>query len=333
MAALVRGVDVGYGHVKASMSKNSTSGEIRCKAFPSFAPEAKSDHLSGDLSKRDTVVVHVDGRSYEVGPDVENALSRHDTRYLNDDYCMSPTYLALVRGALHYMAVPSIDMLVVGLPVANLFARRNDLIKLLTDLHNVGNSRTVNVSCVKVLAQPIGGFMDYAFHSGRFDQIITERNLIVDPGYFTLDWVVTNGYQIVADRSGSNDGGVFSLIRVIAQKIEKYLRRQYTDYQLIERAVNGMPFYLDGKPHDIKPFVDEAIHVVHKAVIAMKNGIGRHTDIRNIILVGGGAEIFREAVETAFPGYEVAVAKDPVFSNVRGFHLFGEHVTGRKAVA
>jgi plasmid segregation protein ParM len=335
MAALVRAVDCGYGATKYTCGRAKGTGEIRCKSFPSLAPDAraKGPQMSAEMRKRDTVVVHVDGRAFEVGPEVENALTRHDTRSLDDQYSATSAYLALVRGALYYMNVPEIDLLMVGLPVANVASRSLPLIDRLTCVHNVANNRTVKVHCVRVIAQPIGGFVDYANSSGHLTKMYKERSLIIDPGYFTLDWVVTNGPQILDDRSGHNNGGVFALIREIEQQIQIRLGRPYADHLLVERALNGYPFYIDGKEHDIRPYVDVALHVVDKAVIDMKNVIGTTTDIQNIVLVGGGAMHYREAVQKAFPNYDVAVAKDPAFANVRGFHIIGEQYANRQAVA
>jgi len=38
-----------------------------------------------------------------------------------------------------------------------------------------------------------------------------------------------------------------------------------------------------------------------------------------VVLVGGGAEFFREAVQSAFPQLAVATPKESVLSNARGF--------------
>lgn len=335
MSVLVRGIDLGFGGCKFTVGRDGPTGEIRCRAFPSLAPNPihAGNHLSGELQKRDTVIIHTNGRDYEIGFDVECAMSSTDTRCLDDNYSATSMYLALVRGALHYMAVTEIDLLVVGLPVVNIKQRARPLIKRLTGLHNVANNRTVKVHAVKVLAQPVGGFIDYAYHSGKLESMSHERNLIIDPGYFTLDWIVTEGYKITDARSGSNRGGVFSVIRTIAQTIAQQIGRPYVEYQLIERALLGKPFYIDGQPREFAPYLGASMFTIENAVTDMKNSIGRHDDIRNIVLVGGGAALYHKTVQSAFPNYEVTIANDPVFSNVRGFHVFGEQCVRRLAVA
>lgn len=54
--------------------------------------------------------------------------------------------------------------------------------------------------------------------------------------------------------------------------------------------------------------------------------IGNGANIDNIILVGGGAELFKRAVDAAFPRHRINTLPDPQFSNVRGFQFAGEQV-------
>jgi plasmid segregation protein ParM len=42
-----------------------------------------------------------------------------------------------------------------------------------------------------------------------------------------------------------------------------------------------------------------------------------------VILVGGGAHLFKKAVKQAFPQLRVLGIKDPLHSNVRGFQIAG----------
>ena len=44
---------------------------------------------------------------------------------------------------------------------------------------------------------------------------------------------------------------------------------------------------------------------------------------QNIILVGGGAFLFKQAVKEAFPKHKIHEVKDPMYANVRGFQIAG----------
>ena len=44
---------------------------------------------------------------------------------------------------------------------------------------------------------------------------------------------------------------------------------------------------------------------------------------QNIILVGGGAFLFKKAVKAAFPKHKIHEMKDPMYANVKGFQIAG----------
>lgn len=55
----------------------------------------------------------------------------------------------------------------------------------------------------------------------------------------------------------------------------------------------------------------------------MRQWIETPESLQNIILVGGGAFLFRKAVKAAFPKHRVYEVKEPMLANVRGFQLAG----------
>ena len=76
-------LDVGFGYTKYSAEED---GELLYKSFPSIAPRSSKIENS-DLSminERDTIIVTVDGTSYEVGPDSLLLETSDTTRTLND---------------------------------------------------------------------------------------------------------------------------------------------------------------------------------------------------------------------------------------------------------
>ena len=55
----------------------------------------------------------------------------------------------------------------------------------------------------------------------------------------------------------------------------------------------------------------------------MLRRIGEIYDVRNIILVGGGAFLFRKAVKAVFSTHQILEVKEPMFANVRGYQIAG----------
>ena len=46
-------------------------------------------------------------------------------------------------------------------------------------------------------------------------------------------------------------------------------------------------------------------------------------NVQHVILVGGGAFLFKRAVKEAFATHQVLAVKEPMFANVRGYQIGG----------
>ncbi|WP_232429512.1 ParM/StbA family protein [Noviherbaspirillum autotrophicum] len=147
MGAVVRAIDVGRGNTKYVASDDD--GGIKCLHFPSEAYPSEADRKEdGFGSRRKTGSIPIDGLFYEVGPDVHLAADVFNAKVLQHDaYFETPEYLALVRGALHYMKVEEIDLLVVGLPVATFKVPGQVCLleKRMIGRHDLGGGRNVVV--------------------------------------------------------------------------------------------------------------------------------------------------------------------------------------------
>lgn len=333
---IVRAIDVGFGSTKF-VALRQGAGEVHCGMFPSVAPQASatSDLGSEVFQRRNTCVVEVNGVRFEVGKDALLALDASYNRTLDTGFAATDAYIALVRGAIYYMGVDHIDLLMVGLPVNNVEKMQKELEKRLIGPHKIPNprtpsgengDRTVNVAQVKVLAQPAGAFFDYSVQNNRFQRMVNETNLIIDPGYFTLDWVVAKGTKVITARSDAVSGGMSAILATMAEAISKKIGTQLTDYTAIDDAIRaGKNPRFFGKEFDIKPYLPLGLEKARQSMSALATKVGSSADIDNIIVAGGGAEYFKKLVEAKFANHTVQITHDPVFANVRGFQFAGEH--------
>ncbi len=80
-----------------------------------------------------------------------------------------------------------------------------------------------------------------------------------------------------------------------------------------------------GQRVEIAPYIEQAARTIGPVVVeSIQKSLrteSRMVDL--VVLVGGGAEFFREAVQSAFPRLTVVTTQEPVFSNARGFWLMG----------
>jgi len=323
MSSIVRAIDVGHKNVKSVIK---TGEAIVCRVFPACAPVASGRDLSDTLGrKRRTIVVDVDGITYEVGPDASLAGTTVPAHNMDDDYCLSDEYLALVRGALAFMKVVTVDLLVVGLPVTTFEMHKAALGKRLTGQHPFRDGKVVLIKEVKVLAQPHGALIDYALSDARMQALRRQRNLIIDCGARTFDWLVTQGLKIMEQRSHATNRGMYDVLQVLAAEIGRRRNIQFYDYERLDLALRTRTNPLVcGKEYDLAPHLPVARKIAQDAVTVLRRYVQDGSDIDNIILSGGAAFFFKEALRSAFPQHEIHDRRDGLYANVRGFALYGQ---------
>ncbi len=337
MDQIVRSIDIGYGNTK--FVRSHAHGKVEASMFPSLAPQTGSSSTvgAGLLPRRDTVVIDVGGVFYEVGRDAADALEPSHSQMRDRSYPRSPEYMALLRAALYYMGLERIDLLVLGLPVNTYSEHTAHLTKTVVGKHHIPNvralslpgepaTRTVHVNAVKVFPQPLGGFFDHAIRHRIVQDMRAGTNLVIDPGYVTLDWLVTRGTKPIDARCGAHAGGMSAILDSLAGQLKKAHDLPLTNLtrSRIDEAVRtGTKVTLFGKEYDISAFVPSAKAKAREFVSSLAAKVGPGDDIDNIILGGGGAQFFLDAVQDKFPRHKIVVAEDPVYANVRGFQLAG----------
>jgi plasmid segregation protein ParM len=331
---VVRAVDVGYGNTKYVLS-HQEGKDVVCRLFPSIAPQAAAtkDLAAGVFSRRNTATVEVNGMRYEVGKDAELAQDTSYGRILDAEYSMSDAYMALLLGALYYMRQPRIDMLVLGLPVhlhdqlATKLRNRVVGAHVIPSPHDESQSQVmrVEVATAHVIPQPIGAFLDHSIRSMAYNRMKNEMNLLVDPGYYTLDWVVARGVKMVNARSGAHPGSMSAVLRAIGDAISPALGSPITDYSEIDNAIreDRNPYFFGHEFTDFPKYLAVGRKKARQFVQVLVSKVGHGIDIQNIILAGGGAAFFRGVIEEKFPRHNIQIAGEPVYANVRGFQLAG----------
>lgn len=322
---IIRAIDLGWGWTKYS-SQDPVSGEMEYKSFPSLAPRHMGLDLSSSvLGQRETVVVSVDGTDYEVGPDAGDLDSNDSTRNLNDQYIHTDQYRAVFLGALHYVGELEIDLLVVGLPLSNMQAAAK-LKEMMIGTHKVNSERTVVVKDALVLPQPLGGLYYCLSQKDKeeFEFLSEEMNLVIDPGFLTYDFIISNGEKLIESRSSAHPGGVSKILRAIAESVSQKFGIRYDNLTAIDRGLRRRKIKINGEVESLEEHIRNTKSVLEGSVNFMKNRVGDGSDIDNIILLGGGASVFRRTIEAYYPKHKLIVLEDGQLANVIGFQLAGE---------
>ncbi|MBK3780269.1 PRTRC system protein D [Paraburkholderia aspalathi] len=324
MAAVVRALDLGSGFAKFN---RLVSGMLEYMSFPSLAPRHTGRDLSNSLfGQRDTVVVNVEGTLYEVGPDSADLDSNDSTRNLSDSFIYSDQYRAVFYGALHYMGESVIDLLVVGLPLTTIH-RANDLKELCIGEHKINDTTTVTVKDVLVLPQPMGGLyycLSQAKERPEFEFLDEETNLLIDPGYLTFDFLLTNGKKINDARSSAHPGGVSKVLRAICESLSNKFGVKYDNLSAADKAIKRRRIKINGQTEDLLEHIKYAKPAIDGSVNYMRNIAGDGADIDNLIMFGGGEHIFARTLVNSYRNHTVYVLGDAQFANVKGFQAAGE---------
>lgn len=324
MSPIIRAIDVGFGNTKYVVASND--GKVECAHFPSLAFHSAHEPTTNGLGgKRKTVAIPIDGNFYEVGPEVELAANPLRVRRQHDKYSETDEYRALTAGALHYMKVETVDVLVLGLPVAHYIAKRALLEKSMTGVFDVGRKRQVQVKKVVVMAQPQGALFHFATKTGRIKEVMDSRSLVIDVGGRTFDWLVTLGTRPMPRQSDSVDRGVRVVCKAIAESISEDIGEQYTDLEAIDQALRtGKGLKVFQKPYDLKRFDKTIQNITEGAVDLMGEKLENSYAFDNVVLAGGGAYLYKKALKKRFPRLAIQEIPEPMYANVRGYQLFGE---------
>lgn len=323
MEPLIRAIDVGYGYTKYTAA---VAGQhLHCASFPSLAyPTPRDPGRTLGAERRKTVAIPINGLFYEVGPDVMLAADTFRATQIHDHYIDTPEYLALARGALRMMKVETIDLLVVGLPVAHFVSKKAALEKLMTGRHDVGGGKRVQVRQTIAMAQPNGALIDYATQHDRVLAMEDETSLVIDPGSRTFDWLVARGMKLAHKRSHSVNRGVSDILQIIADDIGTEIGRPYNQLDAIDLALRtGKSLAVFQRTYGLARMRPVVESVAKQAVGSMLRRIGEVYDVQNVILVGGGAFLFKKAIKEAFSTHQLLEVKEPFFANVRGYQVAG----------
>jgi plasmid segregation protein ParM len=341
---IVRACDAGYGHVKFTDGRYMDSQSIRTASIPSQSPLARSPTLKTTgqmMTCRDTFLVPINGRTFEVGRDVRLAIEGcHVSEVLGDDFSQTEAYAARLFGAFNYMlpGLPEsiIDILVLGLPL-NTYAKHHESVeKRFCGEHVISPDRkTVTVKSCCVVPQPLGSYAAYLALTDLHQCKKTPMALVVDPGYETVDWLVCHGMVANEVRSDAVPRGMGAVMREVANDIIKTYGFDATPanvVRLLDRSLtSGAPFEMFGETIAFSNHMRAGNDVIEQAAQAIKNSVGSGFDIDVIILSGGGAPFYKEAVQRKFQRHKIVVLDAPALANVRGFHLLGEKLAKSRA--
>lgn len=338
-AAMVAAVDVGYGSVKAECGP--TTGEPRSIIMPSGAGRASDmpRKLNGgaDLKGGELVLLSENGgAAVEWVGGVHQTFIQQSVRVTHENYPSTPEYKALYLAALARFGVPKINLLVTGLPVSQFYGpdaaeRKKALAESMRGRKHINTMTTVDVDQVVVIPQPLGTFMGVVAQKEYAGLAESEhlQTLVIDAGYYSLDYVVVSGRSIKDKSSGSSQLATSIILERTAAALSRRLGRPISRDQLdvaLKSGRRSIPEGLSGEIEfdaDLKEVGNSVAGQVVGEILTALRTVG---PVDLIIVTGGGGGLYLDAVRSAFSGLKsenIILPEDPVMANARGYRATG----------
>lgn len=327
MKQFVLGMDIGYSNLKLVMGFKSEEPKTKVLPVGAGPADLMPQQLKGGST--DSIQVTIDDEKWVAG--VEPDRLQGWERELHGDYPSTKTYRALFYAALLLTEQKEIDVLVTGLPVDQFKDEglRKALEQRLIGEHKITPKRSVTVKSVIVVPQPAGAYMDILTNTtdeGLLEIVQEGKTVVIDPGFFSVDWVALEEGEIRFHSSGTSLKAMSVLLHEInvlvqddhgvapgLEKIEKAIRAGKTEILLV------------GEKVPLSDYFDKASSkVATNALVPLRKSMreeGMDADV--VLLAGGGAAAYHGAAKELFPRSKIIMSKDSVASNARGFWFCG----------
>ena len=112
--------------------------------------------------------------------------------------------------------------------------------------------------------------------------------------------------KVVSNMSHSVTRGVSDILLAIAGKISTEIAEEFDDLEAIDGALrSGKSLRIYQKEYDLKRF-DSVVQVIaEQAVTSMVSKMDKAYSVENVVLVGGGAYLFRKAIKRHFSKHTI----------------------------
>ena len=325
----VVGMDIGYSNLVASFGFSDQTKPERTTILPAGAgPLALLPRdVMGGHSLDGAALVQIDGESWVAGVQPERLSGK--SRELHEDYPATDVYRALFYATLALAEREVIDVLVTGLPVNQYSdqALREKLAERLKGKHQVTAKTSVTVKDVYIVPQPAGTYLTALQETSAGDPLADSLDsgltLVLDPGFFSVDWVAFENGDMGADTAGTD-------LRAMSRVLDATADLMHEDYGIrptvhrIEAAVRAgrKDIVFQGKRVDFEEYFKKASKAVADSVLvtlrsSLRDKAGSSIDA--IIAGGGGGASYIDSAKEAFPNAIVTTVSDPVTSNSVGF--------------
>lgn len=328
-------VDVGFGYTKATDGRQS-------QIFKSIVGEANPVQFGEALLPGQSGYprhVEIGGESLFIG-ELAEVQSRGRGFTLDQGQFIEKYVKPLALTALAPFAVHGDPVrLVTGLPVSFFRKHKDAITTLLQQRHQLNiigpngevEQKTLYIEKVRVVPQPFGSMFNLMLNENgkpAAQRFITEKVGIIDVGFRTTDYTISERTRYSERGSQSTDAGISSAYAAIASLLHEKSGVNIELYRLYEAVTRGS-IKIRGQRYDLTGLVKQAFSQLASRIATEANRLWADDwDIDAIVLSGGGSSVLAPYLAPLVQGEVLPVPadQDSRFNNVTGYWKYGAHL-------
>ncbi|MGQ0585893.1 MAG: hypothetical protein ACT4PK_01650 [Gammaproteobacteria bacterium] len=331
----VLGLDVGFGFTKATNGRET-------QVFKSVVGDAAEATFNEQLlpSKANAGRhLQINGESFYVGELAEQQ-SRGRGFTLDPTQFLTKYARTLAISACAPLADGNAPVrLVTGLPISFFRKHKDTLTQMLQQRHvatllkqgGEKEERVVNIEKVRVIPQPFGALFNLMLNEqGRpvSQRFVTEKIGVIDVGFRTADYTISDKTRYSERGSQSTDSGVSVAFQALANALQEKSGVVIELFRLYDAVQRGT-IKIRGKRYDITALVKQAFTGLATRVATEANRLWTDDwDVDAIVISGGGGAVLAPYLAPLLEGEVIPVPpdQDARLNNVQGYQKYGQHL-------
>jgi len=334
----VLGADIGFGYTKV------TDGR-QFQVFKSIVGEANEAQFSENLLPGTPQFPRqfvINGQAVFVG-ELAEAQSRGRGFTLDPAQFLNQYKKPLALAGLAPFADNGDPVrLVTGLPISYFRKHKDALTTLLQNRHPITvvkpgtgerEDKVVYIERVRVIPQPFGSMFNLMLNDvGKpgNQRFINEKIGIIDVGFRTADYTISDKTRYSERGSQSSDSGIALAYNAIANALQEKSGVSVELYRLYEGVSRGS-IKIKGKRYDLTPLVQTAFQQLASRIAQEVNRLWTDDwDIDAIVVTGGGGASLAPFLTSLLEGEVLPMPADADarLNNVTGYWKYGMHIWG-----
>lgn len=332
----VLGADIGFGYTKA------TDGR-QFQIFKSLVGEAVPVQFGDSLLAASPVQPP---RHFEIGEEKVFVGELAERQSRGRGFTLDPgLFLEHYAKTLALASIaPYVDhgdpvRLVTGLPVSFFRKHKDALTTLLQNRHTItivnpsgeAEEKQIYIERVRVIPQPFGSMFNLMLDdTGKVmsQRFVTEKIGVIDIGFRTTDYTISDRTRYSERGSGSSDSGMSMAYSAIANVLQEKSGVNVEVYRLYEATQRGS-LKIKGTRYDLKPLLERACTQLATRIAAEVTRLWADDwDVDAIVLTGGGGAVLAPYLQKLLEGevLPLPVDEDARLNNVFGYWKYGQHI-------